>query len=296
MEIDLLSPQMRMRTASNKRARSPDSPSPLERVPKRALIITHEPVPQLAWNSGVSSTRSPGAGMRRCFHDDEMVHQTRELSLHSPALGNGEQVPRVGDESLGYGTREDVQMVRAERRGDHQRAVTHHFLQNEDNYCPMFTSQINAQEHNTPPIPALHKPEVEISTMATSTPRHQHHCQYPTSRPSAQDLVIPPQAEEKSQTLQQLEPHSAPPQIALHPATPLTHSEGVPFVPTSPSTPALDHVPSSPMSMDNYPSSPSSPSTWRNGVQKKRHLVSMGPRGDCEKCRLKVPGHWMHFD
>jgi hypothetical protein len=24
--------------------------------------------------------------------------------------------------------------------------------------------------------------------------------------------------------------------------------------------------------------------------------VTMGPRADCEKCRQKVPGHWMHFD
>ena len=23
---------------------------------------------------------------------------------------------------------------------------------------------------------------------------------------------------------------------------------------------------------------------------------TMGPRADCEKCRLGVPGHWMHFD
>ena len=28
----------------------------------------------------------------------------------------------------------------------------------------------------------------------------------------------------------------------------------------------------------------------------KRPRVTMGPRADCEKCRLGVKGHWMHFD
>jgi len=28
----------------------------------------------------------------------------------------------------------------------------------------------------------------------------------------------------------------------------------------------------------------------------KRHRMTMGPRTDCEKCRMKVPGHWMHVD
>jgi len=31
-----------------------------------------------------------------------------------------------------------------------------------------------------------------------------------------------------------------------------------------------------------------------SGVRKVK--FTMGPRGDCEKCRLGVKGHWMHFD
>lgn len=27
----------------------------------------------------------------------------------------------------------------------------------------------------------------------------------------------------------------------------------------------------------------------------RRIRVTMGPRADCEKCRLRVPGHWMHM-
>lgn len=29
---------------------------------------------------------------------------------------------------------------------------------------------------------------------------------------------------------------------------------------------------------------------------RRKPVISMGPRADCEKCRMKVPGHWMHFD
>lgn len=28
----------------------------------------------------------------------------------------------------------------------------------------------------------------------------------------------------------------------------------------------------------------------------RKQRFTMGPRADCEKCRLGVPGHWMHFD
>ncbi|KAI0317855.1 hypothetical protein OF83DRAFT_92710 [Amylostereum chailletii] len=28
----------------------------------------------------------------------------------------------------------------------------------------------------------------------------------------------------------------------------------------------------------------------------RKPRVTMGPRADCEKCRLGVKGHWMHFD
>ncbi|KAG8933977.1 hypothetical protein FRC02_010815 [Tulasnella sp. 418] len=30
--------------------------------------------------------------------------------------------------------------------------------------------------------------------------------------------------------------------------------------------------------------------------RKTSKTPTMGPRTDCEKCRLKVPGHWMHYD
>lgn len=31
------------------------------------------------------------------------------------------------------------------------------------------------------------------------------------------------------------------------------------------------------------------------GVKKKSGLFRMGFRGDCEKCRLRVPGHYSHY-
>jgi hypothetical protein len=32
------------------------------------------------------------------------------------------------------------------------------------------------------------------------------------------------------------------------------------------------------------------------GAVKRKPVLTMGPRADCEKCRARVPGHWMHRD
>lgn len=63
---------------------------------------------------------------------------------------------------------------------------------------------------------------------------------------------------------------------------------------THPSTPVSDDPMSASTSMNISPVSsfsrlcPPSPS--------KKPRLTMGPRADCEKCRLGVKGHWMHLD
>ncbi|KAH7107391.1 hypothetical protein BKA62DRAFT_824902 [Auriculariales sp. MPI-PUGE-AT-0066] len=74
------------------------------------------------------------------------------------------------------------------------------------------------------------------------------------------------------------------PRINVQPATPDSISRGTSMAPPSPL------VPLSPLNQA-WPSSPSSVSTPNS---KKR--ITMGPRADCEKCRVGVKGHWMHFD
>ena len=38
------------------------------------------------------------------------------------------------------------------------------------------------------------------------------------------------------------------------------------------------------------------PGTPTSITPSRRPRMTMGPRADCEKCRMKVPGHWMHVD
>lgn len=142
---------------------------------------------------------------------------------------------------------------------------------------------VSRKSQQSPPRP--HVPQIHIST-ATSTAQlappiqYQPHPQYESTSntflaaPSRHTSSLPPQT--------QLGP---PPTICVLPATPGQ----------SPLT-AHDHAsdqggmhssgtPTSPMSI-----SPSSASSNR------KQRFTMGPRSDCEKCRLGVKGHWMHFD
>ena len=80
-------------------------------------------------------------------------------------------------------------------------------------------------------------------------------------------------------------------------------------------TPAHDDGPGLGPHIHVYPATPSTPSdNIRNDflvgpntniadvncinphLSRRRQMLTMGPRADCEKCRMRVPGHWMHFD
>lgn len=93
-------------------------------------------------------------------------------------------------------------------------------------------------------------------------------------------------------------PYSTPPNelshfptILLHPPTPVEcHSQDALNSPMA--QPPLQY-PASPMHISpvsSWSASANSPSTHR------KQRFTMGPRVDCEKCRLGVKGHWMHFD
>ena len=61
--------------------------------------------------------------------------------------------------------------------------------------------------------------------------------------------------------------------------SPQTHSSSNFSSPAQTPAPAFEQVPA--QSIRNTP---------------KKPRFTMGPRADCEKCRLGVPGHWAHFD
>ncbi|KIY50987.1 hypothetical protein FISHEDRAFT_57120 [Fistulina hepatica ATCC 64428] len=83
----------------------------------------------------------------------------------------------------------------------------------------------------------------------------------------------------------------APPIVNVVPATPVAgHSIRVsdrPATPVSQDSPTAMCI--SPGT--SHSSSPVSPMTPR-----KQQRLTMGPRSDCEKCRMGVRGHWLHFN
>ncbi|KAF9009404.1 hypothetical protein BDQ17DRAFT_1421592 [Cyathus striatus] len=72
--------------------------------------------------------------------------------------------------------------------------------------------------------------------------------------------------------------------------------------------PAIKLIPPTPMSVMGQPSfsfsesapppnlSPMSTSPLTPGGTARKHKFTMGPRADCEKCRLGIKGHWVHLD
>ncbi|KAJ7632482.1 hypothetical protein FB45DRAFT_912556 [Roridomyces roridus] len=73
-----------------------------------------------------------------------------------------------------------------------------------------------------------------------------------------------------------------PPSINIQPATPELLSR------TRPSTPVRDH--------DGMSISPTTSfSILGSPTSRKQQRFMMGPKANCEKCRLGVKGHWAHF-
>jgi hypothetical protein len=146
------------------------------------------------------------------------------------------------------------------------------------------TMETHKTVHPSPPdadisirlSPSLEHPEQPPSRQ----PQQQHHrpahlsTPYPVSFATAQN---------------------APPSLQLR----------VPAIVVQPSTPA--ESPIQLLSRTDSPTRPASPNamllspatSWSanaSPVNSRRQRVTMGPRADCEKCKLGVKGHWMHFD
>lgn len=75
--------------------------------------------------------------------------------------------------------------------------------------------------------------------------------------------------------------------VPATPATPVRHQNpfGSMSKPSSPSSPSMTMCISPGQSYAHVPMSPT-----------RRQRFTMGPRADCEKCRLGIKGHWMHID
>jgi len=141
-------------------------------------------------------------------------------------------------------------------------------------------SSVIAQPQNQYPIPSR---EDDIVMDYDSSPKHptprtcQTNCIHTNPR-ATQQLLTPP-----------------PDHVSIPPSTGTTHRINL-SIPQS-TTPARTHSIDSTMSVSTPSASQTVPvfaSPSCSGVRKAK--FTMGPRGDCEKCRLGVKGHWMHFD
>jgi hypothetical protein len=134
-----------------------------------------------------------------------------------------------------------------------------------------------------------HAPHIQITTSSTihQSARQQYHPYNQLqssllSAPHSYTCSLSPQSELPIS-------HGQGPMICVLPATPSA----------SPSTPQ-EHVSRSQMPLPTSQPSPT-PSvamfpTNSSPVTSRKQRFTMGPRSDCEKCRLGVKGHWMHFD
>ncbi|TDL27588.1 hypothetical protein BD410DRAFT_782713 [Rickenella mellea] len=248
MEIDMHSPPLALRPMDNvslKRARSPSSPPPGERVTKRLSLAPHAAPfhydSQPGWIIG-----SPCVSNCRRASDD-WVTRTRRLSIESPHAGSTLALPEAPTPSteecfqFNRNNENDVQMSTADIEDDSRVEDALNAYDSYDSSCST--------------------PSIEISdAFGHLSHIHQPHLSHlPPSLPTAPDTHP-----------QQL---SLPlPQINIQPATP------------SGLTPIDCQTPET---MVGEPASSNS---------RMKRTLTMGPRADCEKCRLRIPGHWMHFD
>jgi hypothetical protein len=92
---------------------------------------------------------------------------------------------------------------------------------------------------------------------------------------------------------------NAPPQhvysIPLSANVPIAQNQA-PMIYVLPATPA-----DSPIRCQDQAARPQTPPSvsqvqMTSPMVNRKQRFTMGPRSDCEKCRLGVKGHWMHFD
>ncbi|KAI0293463.1 hypothetical protein BC826DRAFT_384879 [Russula brevipes] len=238
---------------------SPSSPAQMQAL--SAFLLVPRPT-----QSAYIPTSDVDGGVQ-----DEWVALTRNLTLVS-ARAATEQGIVLGD------NREEVMMVRILNMTPLSLGV--HGIKADDIALHLRVMQ-NLDE---PPQP---------STLLYSYAQHFHH-----------GVQASPEVHIDNTTLRLLNPHTNEPGLLSSRVTP---PAAVAFL-RAPSPPAM---PTPPLNIAPLPSrSPSNaphiatPPLIRQELQQpqqslgstRRSRFTMGPRPDCDKCRLGVPGHYAHFD
>jgi hypothetical protein len=200
------------------------------------------------------------------MHEERWVAQTRYMSIDASSFGQGTFLNAPTPPPAG-----DASMVRRRRfcpRG-HARSLpppsavqsmdVEDIVCNSANYPPIFIPQ-STHSH----APAYHVPEIHVSGAPSS---------YPTPAPSPRPLAFA-----------QPQPHHASPHMGINVAIPPTRTF-LRAVHDAAQTPPIADAGMRQLPLPMHAPQP-----------QQRARFMMGPRADCEKCRLGVRGHYAHVD
>ncbi|KAI0637367.1 hypothetical protein C8Q77DRAFT_1097199 [Trametes polyzona] len=268
MEVDMQSTPLRATRSATKRARSPSSPGQYDRPSKRAQSSGHDmsvPIAFPAFQTSPAEHGLPTAGAvtRLRNPSQDWVSQTQSMRLESPASEQSGLNTPITDDDHGRDARGDEVMADESMPGDEN------------------TMSIS------PPRPS-HFPSSGASSSLHLPP---HNAGYPSTKgtlqPQNPNRLQIPAIQIQAATPSPVQMYSHPPLDS--PALPASSSgrgSGPPF--------ASDDA------TMRSPSDTSSPTGDFRGHQpgqgQKRQRFTMGPRADCELCRMRVKGHYMHFD
>lgn len=147
-------------------------------------------------------------------------------------------------------------------------------------YRPLLSVPRSAHRPNAPHIQITTSAPIKETSLQQF--QFQAHNQHQSSLLSAPSMHVYPVSPQNSFSVQQ----NQGPMIRILPATPSdsqnTHHQTI-----------HSHTLSSDQSS---PMSPMAISPAISPTTNRKPRLTMGPRSDCEKCRLGVKGHWMHFD
>lgn len=160
---------------------------------------------------------------------------------------------------------------------------TNPFLQSEGKLPLQDSDDVNMDSEEER-IAANHVQRLDIVSAQTSssTPTHALMSPHPSEGPSNQSP-----SEQLIPTTMLL----TRPTVNVLPPTPTPLSRPY-FDPESPYPPTR---PSSPVSNNSMMALSPSPLYVNLAASRRQQRFTMGPRADCEKCRLGIKGHWVHY-
>ncbi|OSC97623.1 hypothetical protein PYCCODRAFT_1471672 [Trametes coccinea BRFM310] len=283
MEVDMQPIALRATRSATKRARSPSSPTQYDRPSKRMVSSGHDTSVPIAFppfqTSAATNSLSNTAVARLRNASQDWVSQTQSMRLESPASEQSGFSTPITDE--GGDVRIDEVMADDPMPAD----------ENSMSVSPPRHSHLSGRGGSPPSPQYLHPPDLAYtSPKATMTPQPYTRAQVQnTSR-----LQIPAiQIQAATPSPVQMFPRAPLDSPSLSSSVSVSSSSSAPafnFEDMSMASPSSTASRALELSAQQQQQAPST------AAAAKRQRFTMGPRADCELCRQRVKGHYMHFD